>query len=193
MENRLCTSDDLKKSERLHRDLETAARERSRVLVRRDELQEQLEAARLHLYCADALLVRSPQTRIEALKAECARLEALRDKATREAEEPYEQALSAILRHDGQIFSAAVGWLGSFEREYPFDAALVELVQTTRRELERLHVARAPLARIAEVFEDAQARVESWELATPPATGYFAGKHFPTRITLPRISDYLHA
>ena len=191
MENRLATESDIKRSEELHMVVEAAERERTRRLVGRDRLQEQLEDARIHLHCADALLVGSPQTRIEALKADCARLELERDRATAAAEEPYLKVLARLREHDGKFFSAATGWLSSVRKAHDFDSQLGEYIESIRTQFHQMLPALAPLRAAVELFNVAVQRIENWKLAEPPQNCLVTGKSYPRWLQLPRLQDWL--
>jgi hypothetical protein len=186
----LCTAGDYAQSEKLHRAFAEAERKRQEAQPLIDRAADAYETACLHRHAAGSLCDGTPQARIEALDAEVGRTKAERDRTLAEAEEPYREALRAMLDFDRHFVSAASSWLGAVVRDYgDADERLPALCQPIRRKLEDLAHKRVPLREIAATFQPVYEQVNKWKLPEVQHPTY--GSHPPCHFAPPRLSDWL--
>jgi hypothetical protein len=187
----LVTAGDVAQSEKLHRAFAEAERKRQEAQPRVDAAAAAYEDACLRRHAAGSLCDGVPQARIDALDAEVGRTKAERDRVLAEAEEPYREALRAMLDFDRHFISAASSWLGAVIRDYgDADERLPALCQPIRRKLEDLAHKRVPLREIADFFQPVFEEVSNWRLPKVESVAYGV-PHPPSRFNVPRLSDWL--
>ena len=187
----LVTAGDVAQSEKLHRAFAEAERKRQEAQPLIDRAAAAYEDACLHRHAAGSLCNGTPQARIEALDAEVARTRAERDRVLAGAEEPYREALRAMLDFDRHFVSAASSWLGAVVRDYgDADERLPALCQPIRRKLEDMANRRLPLREIAATFQPVYEQVNKWKLPKVESVAYGV-PHPPDRFSPPRLSDWL--
>lgn len=188
---KLCTEGDFALSEKLHAEHERAKQARAAAQPRVDAAHHAYETACLHRHAAGSLCDGTPQARIEALDAEVGRTKAERDRTLAGAEEPYREALRAMLDFDRHFVDAACGWLGAVIRDYgDGDPRLVDVCQPIRRKLVGMADRRASLREVADTFAPVFAEVSAWKLPKVEVARYGA-PHPPDRFSPPRLSDWL--
>jgi hypothetical protein len=186
----LVTAGDVAQSEKLHRAFAEAERKRQEAQPLIDRAAAAYELACLRRHAAGALCDGTPQARIEALDAEVGRTKAERDRVLAEAEEPYREALRAMLDFDRHFISAASSWLAQIIRDYgDADPRLVAKCQPARRKLEDLAHKRVPLREVAGAFAPVYAELCAWKLPEVQHPTY--GSHPPCHFAPPRLSDWL--
>jgi len=190
MDNTLCTEDDFKQEAKLRKAYEQATATREAAQTELDILQSQYEDAAARLYAAETLCAKTPDTRLKYLRAERDRLQAERDQETARVEGALQQARDALVAYLTRFVSAATGWLSTFERNYPFDQALVQLARETRQRLTKMVTQRESLSAIFEVFDPVRRQIETWTLAPCPAPT-LGGVHYRVFLEIPRLQDLI--
>ena len=190
MDNTLCTEDDFKQEAKLRKAYEQATATREAAQTELDILQSQYEDAAARLYAAETLCTKTPDTRLRYLRAERDRLQAERDQETARVEGALQQARDALVAYLTRFVSAATGWLSTFERNYPFDQALVQLARETRQRITKMVTQRESLSAIFEVFDPVRRQIENWELAPCPAPT-LGGVHYRVFLEIPRLQDLI--
>ena len=190
-DQQLCTAGDYAQSEKLHRAFAEAERKRQEAQPRIDAAAAAYELAAIHRHAAGSLCDGVPQARIEALDAEVTRTKAERDRTLAGAEEPYREALRAMLDFDRHFVSAASSWLSAVVRDYgDADERLPALCQPVRRKLEDMAHQRASLREIADYFAPVYAELCAWKLPKVETVAYGV-PHPPSSFNVPRLSDWL--
>jgi len=189
MENKLCTPDDFRENEKLHRLYADAKRERERRQPQLDQLEHAFEDARMRLDAAQSS-GSTPAERVEELRAAVNQAEAARDAALKAADAPLQEAETALRHHTGRFIGAASGWADHIRQAHD-DDALTDYVFSCRRELEGMLKRITPLPLIDAYFQKMRDALESWQLPKPADNGWIGTQRTPQRMQFPRLQDWL--